>query len=110
MLAWEEWRERTRTICGGSELTTCCEAVGHEAFKEDGVEVGAGEVDGCGVPCRTGPDDDLCVYSVSTMAHDEHEPRETDHFGVHLGALCVASRGNGSRCHCRRTRVIYSDG
>ena len=60
--------------------------------------------------CRTRPDDDLRINSVNTIADDEKEPKETDHFGVHLGALRVASRGDSSGCHCRRTVMMYSDG
>ena len=55
----EMWIVSTRTVGSCGQLTTSSEPVGHETFEENGLEIGPGQVDGGGVPCRSRADDDL---------------------------------------------------
>ena len=48
-----------RTIRGGCKLTTSSEAIGHESFEQDWVEICASKVDRGGVSSWTRADDDL---------------------------------------------------
>ena len=49
----------TRTIGGCGQLATSGKTVGHETLEKDRAEVGPGQVDGGGMSCRSGADDDL---------------------------------------------------
>ena len=62
-------RQEIRTISGSSELTAGSEAIGHEALKEDGLEVGACEVDGCCVSCRSRANDHLHRATSQLITH-----------------------------------------
>ena len=55
----EEWIIATRTIGGCGQLTASGKPVGHETLEKDRVEVGPGQVDGGGMSCGSGADDDL---------------------------------------------------
>ena len=53
--------ERRCTFSCRGELATSRKTVCHETFEEDGVEVGASEVDSSRVPSGTRTDDDLSM-------------------------------------------------
>lgn len=50
---------------GSGQLATGGNAVGHEALVEDGLQLGAGEIDGGGMGSRPGADDDDLVMHPS---------------------------------------------
>lgn len=57
---------KTHTVCCSGQLTAGCEAVCHEPFKEDRVEIRSREVDGCGVSCRSGADNNLHMIPITS--------------------------------------------
>ena len=48
-----------RTIGSCGQLTTGGKTVGHKTLEKDRTEIRPGQVDGCGVSCRSRADDDL---------------------------------------------------
>ena len=58
----------SRTFSRRSKLTTSSEAVCHETFEEDGVEVSASKVNRGGVPSGTRADNDLARADMSALS------------------------------------------